>query len=191
MLTEAEFDETVCNDERDRAEKAEAEIERLRNGTYMRALEQTLDAERARAEKAEAERDRLLALAARKSCAYCGYITPEGLSREKVMQEISGHVTTCPKNVFRLVLQELEAELAAQIKAAEDDCHRWDEMERKLAAEKWRADRYLAAMTAYVGARIADGICIAQDGEPVPVAFERTELAIRAIRAIVEESRRG
>ena len=30
MLTEAEFDETVCNDERDRAEKAEAEIERLK-----------------------------------------------------------------------------------------------------------------------------------------------------------------
>ena len=63
MLTEEEFATHVngycqcgCTEpliEHDRAQRAE--IERLRNGTYMRALEQTLDSERARADKAEAE----------------------------------------------------------------------------------------------------------------------------------------
>ena len=117
---------------------------------------------------------------------------------------------------LRARAEKAEADLAAQIKAAEDDCHRWDEMERRIAnaeavlahdrevsafafrieeqkriAADARADRYLAAMTAYVDARIADGICIAQDGESMPIAFERTELAIRAIRRLVEEARRG
>lgn len=108
--------------------------------------------------------------------------------------------------------ERAEEALAAQIKAAEDDCHRWDEMERKLAAEKWRADRYLAAIVEYVeataaeekaeevytsfGSRMMDRSLPPVTEAEVDAAFvavanarNRAYAATGAIRAIVEEGK--
>ena len=156
-----------------------------RQSVYVDDLCDEIDSLRERLAKAEAERD-----GARIELQHLKLATLAALTKAGIAMLEENPITPSEvKSAIQRLAREREAERAraekaeaerdAQIKAAEDACHRWDKMERDLAAERARADRYLAAMGEYVDAR-ADVVMLG-----------RQRQALQALRALVEEARRG